>query len=138
MVVKLKTCQIILGKQDEKKEMFVSKIATVFLGILAMFLGIIFEEQNVAFMVGLAFAIAASTNFPILILAIYWKNLTTRGAIVGGSAGLFSSILLVILGPVVWVDIFNFSSPIFPYKYPALFSMSIRFVPISTVAASST
>ena len=115
------------GKQDEKKEMFVSKIATVFLGILAMFLGIIFEEQNVAFMVGLAFAIAASTNFPILILAIYWKNLTTRGAIVGGSAGLFSSILLVILGPVVWVDIFNFSSPIFPYKYPALFSMSITF-----------
>jgi cation/acetate symporter len=107
--------------------MFVSKIATVFLGILAMFLGIIFEEQNVAFMVGLAFAIAASTNFPILILAIYWKNLTTRGAIVGGSAGLFSSILLVILGPVVWVDIFNFSSPIFPYKYPALFSMSITF-----------
>ena len=118
------------GKQDEKKEMFVSKISTVFLGILAMFLGIIFEEQNVAFMVGLAFAIAASTNFPILILAIYWKNLTTRGAIVGGSAGLFSSILLVILGPVIWVDIFNFSSPIFPYKYPALFSMSITFLGI--------
>jgi cation/acetate symporter len=81
-------------------------------------------------MVGLAFAIAASTNFPILILAIYWKNLTTRGAVIGGSAGLVSSILLVILGPVIWVDIFHFLTPIFPYKYPALFSMLITFVGI--------
>ncbi len=118
------------GKYNEKKEMHVSKIATIILGIIAMFLGIIFENQNVAFMVGLAFAIAASTNFPILILSIYWKKLTTRGAIIGGSAGLISAILLVILGPVVWVDIFGASKAIFPYKYPALFSMSITFIGI--------
>ena len=117
-------------KTNEKKEMQVSKIATIALGLLAIFLGIIFESQNVAFMVGLAFAIAASTNFPILLLSIYWKNLTTRGAVIGGSAGLLTAIILVILGPVVWVDVFKNSQPIFPYKYPALFSMSVTFLGI--------
>ena len=118
------------GKNNEKMEIKVSKFATIFLGVLAVFLGILFEEQNVAFMVGLAFAIAATTNFPILILSIYWKNLTTRGAVIGGSAGLFIAILLVILGPVVWVDIFGNNEAIFPYKYPALFSMIVSFVGI--------
>ena len=75
-------------KYSEKKEMRVSKIGTVCLGLLAILLGITFESQNVAFMVGLAFAIAASTNFPILLLSIYWKKLTTKGAIIGGTAGL--------------------------------------------------
>ena len=117
-------------KTNEKKEMQVSKIATIALGLLAIFLGIIFESQNVAFMVGLAFAIAASTNFPILLLSIYWKNLTTRGAVIGGSAGVFTAIILVILGPVVWVDVFKNSQAIFPYKYPALFSMSVTFLGI--------
>ena len=115
------------GLSDEKKEMKISKIATISLGILAIFLGIIFEKQNVAFMVGLAFAIAATTNFPILLLSIYWKNLTTKGAVIGGSAGLILVILLVILGPVVWVDIFNNDEAIFYYKYPALFSMTVTF-----------
>jgi len=117
----------ITGKNNEKMEIKVSKLATIFLGVLAIFLGILFEEQNVAFMVGLAFAIAATTNFPILILSIYWKNLTTRGAVIGGSAGLFIVILLVIVGPVVWVDIFGNNEAIFPYKYPALFSMIVSF-----------
>ncbi len=115
------------NKSNEKKEMQVSKITTVALGLLARFLGIIFESQNVAFMVGLAFAIAASTNFPILLLSIYWKNLTTKGAVIGGSAGLLTAIMLVILGPVGWVDVFGNAQPIFPYKYPALFSMSVTF-----------
>ena len=105
------------GQSDEKKEMKISKIATISLGILAIFLGIIFEKQNVAFMVGLAFAIAATTNFPILFLSIYWKNLTTRGAVIGGTAGLILAILLVILGPVVWVDIFNNDQAIFKISH---------------------
>ena len=116
------------GKQTEKSEMFVSKIATIFLGILSIYLGIIFQDQNVAFMVGLAFAIAASANYPLLLLSIYWKKLTTKGAVVGGSLGLLSAITFVILGPVVWVDILGNTAPIFPYKYPALFSMSITFL----------
>lgn len=118
------------GKTDEKKEMRVSKYATIALGMTAIFLGIAFEEQNIAFMVGLAFAIAASANFPILFLSIYWSKLTTRGAFYGGSLGLATAIILVLLGPIVWVQILGYAEAIFPYKYPALFSVTISFVAI--------
>ena len=79
-------------------------------------------------MVGLAFAVAASANFPILFLSMYWKKLTSWGALIGGGAGLITATILVILGPAVWVDVFKFENPIFPYKYPALFSVSIAFI----------
>lgn len=116
------------GKASSDKEIRVSRIATIVLGIVAIVLGILFEKQNVAFMVGLAFAIAASANFPILILSMYWHRLTTRGALVGGFAGLTTAIVLVILGPIVWVDILGYAEAIFPYKYPALFSVLTAFV----------
>lgn len=115
------------GKHDEKKELSISRYATIALGIAAIILGIVFEKQNVAFMVGLAFAIAASANFPILLLSMYWKKLTTRGAVIGGSLGLITAVVLVILGPIVWVDVLGNETPIFPYKYPALFSMIVAF-----------
>jgi len=118
------------GKADGMMEMKVSKIATVILGIVAIYLGIAFEEQNIAFMVGLAFAIAASANFPILFLSMYWSKLTTRGALLGGSLGLLTAAVLVVLGPTVWVDFLGNAEAIFPYKYPALFSVSAAFIGI--------
>jgi len=118
------------GQVDSIKEMKVSKIATVVLGIVAIIMGIMFEKQNIAFVVGLAFAIAASANFPILFLSMYWKKLTTRGAVIGGSLGLATAVLLVILGPIVWVQILGNAEAIFPYKYPALFSVTVSFVAI--------
>ena len=116
------------GQIDSVTEMKVSKMATVGLGIVAIIMGIAFEQQNIAFVVGLAFAIAASANFPILFLSMYWRGLTTRGAVIGGSLGLATAVLLVILGPIVWVDIFGNAEAIFPYKYPALFSVIVAFV----------
>jgi cation/acetate symporter len=118
------------GKADGKQEMKVSKIATIVLGIVAIYLGIAFEDQNIAFMVGLAFAIAASANFPILFLSMFWSRLTTRGALIGGILGLSTAMILVILGPTVWVDVLGNPDPIFPYKYPALFSVCMAFVSI--------
>lgn len=118
------------GNVDGIKEMQVSKIATVVLGIVAIIMGIMFEKQNIAFVVGLAFAIAASANFPILFLSMYWKKLTTRGAVIGGSLGLATAVLLVVIGPIVWVDILGNATAIFPYKYPALFSVTTAFVGI--------
>lgn len=115
------------GKVTERQEMKVSKISTIILGIMAIYLGIAFENQNVAFMVGLAFAIAASANFPIIALSIYWRRMTTRGAVVGGSMGLGTAVLLMILGKTVWVDVLGHAAPIFPYEYPALFSMTAAF-----------
>ena len=118
------------GVCDEAKEMRISKIATVVLGIIAIALGIAFEKQNIAFVVGLAFAIAASSNFPVLFLSMFWSKLTTRGAVVGGILGLTTAIILVILGPIVWVDILGNAEAIFPYKYPALFSVTVAFIGI--------
>ena len=116
------------GQVDSVTEMKVSKMATVALGIIAILLGIAFESQNIAFVVGLAFAIAASANFPILFLSMYWRGLTTRGAVIGGSLGLATAVVLLILGPAVWVDVLKNAEAIFPYKYPALFSMIVAFI----------
>lgn len=118
------------GKANEKDEIRVSKITTVALGVLAIGLGILFESQNIAFMVGLAFSIAASCNFPVLLLSMYWKKLTTRGAMIGGWLGLVSAVALMVLGPTIWVQILHHEKAIFPYEYPALFSMIIAFIGI--------
>src|SRR5476649_83539 len=118
------------GKANEKDEIRVSKITTIALAVVAILLGILFESQNIAFMVGLAFSIAASCNFPVLLLSMYWKNLTTRGAMIGGWMGLISAVGLMILGPTIWVQILHHEKAIFPYEYPALFSIIIAFVGI--------
>ncbi|MDP3846078.1 MAG: cation acetate symporter [Pseudomonas sp.] len=118
------------GKTNDRDEIRVSKITTIALGVLAVALGILFEKQNIAFMVGLAFSIAASCNFPVLFLSMFWKNLTTRGAMLGGWLGLVTAVTLMILGPTVWVQVLGHAQAIFPYEYPALFSMAIAFAGI--------
>jgi len=116
------------GKALPHEEMRVSRITTVALGLVAVVLGIAFENQNVAFMVGLAFAVAASANFPILALAMFWKKLTTKGAVYGGFLSLFLAIALIILGPTIWVSVLDFPSAIFPYRNPAIFTIPIAFI----------
>jgi len=117
------------GQTTMESELRVSKMATVGLAIFAMVLGILFEKQNVAFMVGLAFAVAASANFPVLVLSMFWRGLTTRGAVIGGFAGLISAVVLICLTKAVWVDTFKISdqAPL-PYGNPALFSITLSFV----------
>jgi cation/acetate symporter len=115
------------GKAAEADEMRMSRIATVVLGIVAVVLGIAFEKQNVAFMVGLAFGVAASSNFPVLIMSMYWKGLTTRGALAGGYIGLFTAVALVVMSKSVWVTVLGNAAPLFPYDQPALFSMPVAF-----------
>ena len=123
---------IMKGKADGAAELKVSRITTVCLGIVAVVLGIVFEKQNIAFMVSLAFAIAASANFPVLLMSVLWKDCTTRGAVIGGFLGLVSSVLLTLVSPAVWeVTLGNpKGSALFPYASPALFSMTIGFVGI--------
>ncbi|PVU64898.1 cation acetate symporter [Plesiomonas shigelloides] len=118
------------GQANEAEEIKVSKLTTLVLGLVAIGLGILFEKQNIAFMVGLAFSIAASCNFPVLFLSMYWSKLTTRGAVIGGWAGLITAVTLMILGPTVWVKVLGHAEAIFPYEYPALFSMAVAFIGI--------
>jgi len=120
------------GNVDSASELRVSRITTLCLGVVAVVLGIAFEKQNIAFMVSLAFAIAASANFPVLFMAVLWKDCTTRGAVIGGFLGLFSSVALTVLSPSIWEAVLGNEkgSALFPYASPALFSMTIAFVGI--------
>ena len=117
------------GNADSASELRVSRITTLALGVVAVILGIAFEKQNIAFMVSLAFAIAASANFPVLFMSVLWKDCTTRGAVIGGFLGLISSVGLTILSPAVWEAVMGNpkGSAWFPYSSPALFSVTIGF-----------
>ncbi|MFO6368455.1 sodium:solute symporter family transporter, partial [Pseudomonas aeruginosa] len=119
---------IMKGAASEAQELRVTKLATLGLGLVAIALGIVFENINVAFMVALAFGIAASANFPVLFLSMFWSGLTTRGALAGGYVGLFSAMGFVVFSRLVWVDVLHFAEPLFPYTQPALFSMPLAFL----------
>jgi cation/acetate symporter len=123
------------GKSNEADEVRVAKAATVGLSVTAILLSLAFEKQNVAFMVGLAFSVAASANFPALLLSIFWKKFTTTGAIAAIYTGLILSVALIILGPAVWVDVFQAgvdkaaqTAAPFPLKNPALVSLPAAFI----------
>jgi cation/acetate symporter len=120
------------GNADSASELKVSRMTTIALGFIAVALGIAFEKQNIAFMVSLAFAIAASANFPVLFMSVLWKDCTTKGAVIGGFLGLISSVGLTVVSPSVWEATLGNpkGSALFPYTSPALFSMTIGFVGI--------
>ena len=116
------------GRATEGEQVRVAKLATVVFGAVAVLLGILFKGQNVAFMVGLTFAVAASANFPPLLLSIVWRRFNTTGAICAIVTGAFLSVGLIVLSPTVWVDILKYPSAVFPLRNPAIVSMSAAFL----------
>lgn len=118
------------GAAASRDELRVSRATTLVLGVVAVLMGIVFEKQNVAFMVSLAFALAASGNFPVLLLGLLWQGCTTRGAVIGGFVGLTTALVLMVLSPSIWVTALGHAKPIFPFTSPALFSMTAGFVSI--------
>jgi cation/acetate symporter len=122
------------GHADPAAELRVSRRTVLVLAVAAILLGIIFEKQNVAFMVSLAFAVAASGNFPVLLLSLFWKGCTTRGVVAGGTLGLVLAVVLTVLSPAVWEKILGYPAAIFPYSSPAIFSMPAAFVTIWLVS----
>lgn len=122
------------GKPNPRRELLISRVTVIVLCALAVLLGILFQNQNVAFIAVMPMVISASVNFPILILAMYWKGFTTRGAVAGGLVGFVSSLALIIGGPKVWVSIIGAQKPLFPYDYPALFTMSAALITMFVVS----
>ncbi|HUP88512.1 MAG TPA: sodium/solute symporter [Longimicrobiales bacterium] len=116
------------GQADQKEELRVARVATIILAILAILLGITFKGQNVAFMVSLAFAIAASANFPALLLTVFWRKYTTAGAVTTMVLGTASTLLLIWLSPTVQIDILKHSTAIFPLKNPAIITIPLAFI----------
>jgi cation/acetate symporter len=123
------------GRASERSEVMISRISALVIGIIAIILGYLFEKINVAFMVGLAFAVAASVNFPVLLMSMFWRGTTTFGAFVGGILGLVTSVAGVVLSDEVWVKTLGSKEPfrLFGYGFidnPALYSMAIAFLGI--------
>ena len=116
------------GESDRETELKISRITVLIIGLTSMALAILLEGENVAVLALIALAIAASVNFPVMFLSMYWSKFTTRGALAGGYAGLAAALILVMLGPTVWVTLLGFDKPIFPYNYPTLFAMLANLV----------
>jgi cation/acetate symporter len=116
------------GRASEKEELKVARGATIALALLAIGLGIAFKDQNVAYMVGLAFAIAASANFPALVLSIFWRQFTTRGAQASILVGTLSALTLIYLSPTIQIDVLKHSTAVFPYRNPGLFTIPLSFI----------
>ncbi|GMU09621.1 sodium:solute symporter family transporter [Corallococcus caeni] len=116
------------GHAPEAEQLNVARISSLLLGILAILLGVLFKNQNVAFMVGLAFAIAASANFPALLLSMLWRGFTTRGAVASMLTGSISAVLLIFLSPTVQVDLLGNASALFPLKNPGIVTLPLSFV----------
>jgi len=115
------------GVATEQEQVAVARIGTVCLGVIAVLLGIVFEKQNVAYLVGLAFAVAASANFPALLLSVTWRKYTTAGAVASSVVGLVLAIGLIVLGPDVWKTALGHEKPIFPLENPAIISIPAAF-----------
>ena len=123
------------GRASERSEVMISRISALGIGILAIYLGYLFEKINVAYMVGLAFAVAASVNFPVLVMSVFWRGTTTLGAFAGGILGLLSSAAGVVLSDEVWVKTLGNKEPFKILGHgmidnPALYSMAVAFVGI--------
>jgi cation/acetate symporter len=124
------------GHADAREQLRVARVATLLLGVVAVALGITFKGQNVAFMVSLAFAIAASANFPALILAIFWRGYTTAGAVTSMVVGTVTTLALIYLSPTIQVDVLGGTGAWFPLKNPALVTVPLSFVAGIVVSAA--
>lgn len=113
------------GKPDPRRELQLARWTTVFIGVIALLLGILFQNENVAFIATMPMVVSASVNFPLLLLSLFWPGLTTRGAVWGAVVGLASAIVLIVVGPQVWVSVLGFERALFPYDYPALFTLPL-------------
>jgi len=115
-------------KPKGKKELFISRITALVIGIIALVMGLLFQHQNIAFLSTMAMVVSATVTFPALFLVLFWRGLTTRGLPFGVVIGFFSSLILTVLGPNVWVGVLGYDSPAFPYDYPALFTVPLAFL----------
>jgi cation/acetate symporter len=113
---------------DEREQLRVARMATVVLAVVAILLGITFKGQNVAYMVGLAFAIAASANFPALVLSIFWRRLTTAGAVASMLLGTVSTLTLIYLSPTIQIDVLKHTEAWFPLRNPGILTIPLSFV----------
>ncbi len=116
------------GKSDPKKELLLSRVTVLIIGVISIFLAMAFESQNIAVIVAFALSLAASVNFPLLVYSMYWRGLTSRGAVVGGTITLIVTLVCIVLSDSVWVKVLGNPEPLFNYVYPTVISMPCGFI----------
>ena len=124
------------GREDEREQVLVARVTAVAIGLLSIVLAIALRSLNVAFLVGLAFAVAASANVPAILLTLYWRRFNTTGMIAGMVTGLVAAVVLIVLGPsVMGVDAPGVAArhliqraPLFPLDNPAIVSVPLGFL----------
>ena len=121
------------GKADPEQEVKVARITSVVIGVLAILGGILANGQNIAFLISLAFAVAASANLPSILYTLYWRRFTTRGSVWSIYTGLISSVVLIVFSPSISGSAtsmlgegVNFAW--FPLTNPALVSVPLAFI----------
>lgn len=122
-------------KMSEKGKVNAGRIAAAAVGIVAILLGIVFQKQNVNFLVGLAFAIAASSNLPAILLLLFWKKTTAKGIAIGISVGMLASLLIILLSPTMY-EIYGLApdaAPI-PLQNPGIISIPLGFITLIFVS----
>jgi cation/acetate symporter len=125
------------GHASPQEQLRVARVATIVLGVVAVVLGILFKGQNVAFMVSLAFAIAASGNFPALVLSIFWRRCTTQGIVASMVVGTVATLALIYLSPTIQVDILQRETAFFPLRNPALVTIPLAFATAIVVSLTT-
>ncbi|MFO1428307.1 MAG: sodium/solute symporter [Steroidobacteraceae bacterium] len=125
------------GAPSENEELTVSRIAAFLFGAVGIVLSVAFQHENITFLSATAMSVAASSTFPVLLLTLFWKPLTTRGAIAGGLAGLSCAVIALVLGPSVWVAVLHHEAPLFPYQYPTIVAMPLAFVVAMVVSSAA-
>lgn len=115
------------GHAVEREQLIVGRVASVTIALAAIVLGVVFKGQNISYMVSLAFAVAASANFPALVLAIYWKKLTSGGAQASMLVGTLVTVGLIVLSPAIQVDILKHATAPFPLRNPAIITVPLAF-----------
>lgn len=129
--------KVIAKQPSERQEKLIFRVSSILIGVLGVGLGIAFKGQNILFLTGLVFSIGASACFPILVMAMFWKPLTTAGAVTGGATGLTLSVGLIVLGPSVWVQVLGNAAPIIPLSQPAIISAPAAFLVMVAVSLAT-
>jgi cation/acetate symporter len=123
-------------KMTDRKKVFSGKIASIVVGVIAMILGIVFKNMNVSYLVGWAFAVAASANLPAILMILFWKKTTAKGVVASISVGLVSALALILLSQKTFNEVYNIPNVIAPIQInnPAIFSVPLSFLVLIIVS----
>jgi cation/acetate symporter len=122
-------------QMTDRQQVIAGKITAFSVGIIAIILGILFKGMNVSFLVGLAFAIAASANLPAILMVLFWKKTTVKGIVASIIVGVFTAVMMILLSPSMYTSYgINPDKAPIPFSNPGIISIPLSFLTIVVVS----